>query len=86
MAVAPTTNTETWAVFLALSIPFSAGIILFSDFMRKYRNKPATALLRSHKKPLRWGVYYFSAIVVLFFFILQNGGFGQAVQFIYFQF
>lgn len=53
---------------------------------RHYKDANAALCFRIFPSTVRWIVYLILGIFIVFFFILQNGIFGQMGQFIYFQF
>ena len=71
---------------LFLSIIFLFLIDLIRSSKKNKNIKLEEILFRNHNKILRWGIYIFLTIEIIFLFLIQNGIYGQTGQFIYFQF
>lgn len=64
---------------------FTLGGLLVYDYLQYTGSNLFVWLNRMHW-PVRWGAYYFLVLLVFISFLQANGGYGDAVQFIYFQF
>ncbi|MBC8530266.1 MBOAT family O-acyltransferase [Gehongia tenuis] len=77
-------NAISYFYYIALIIMIL--ILWFVDYLDIRRKYSLDRISNCMAKPIRWFGYWALCILVLVFFIFQNGGYGSAVQFIYFQF
>jgi D-alanyl-lipoteichoic acid acyltransferase DltB (MBOAT superfamily) len=83
-SIMPPYSTLRW--LYVIIITFSVALVLVTDFFAKYTKFEFVQVFSIKNSILRWGVYYFFIITIMFCFIMTTNEFGQAGAFIYFQF
>lgn len=81
-------NSYIFRRFYIISIIIFIIILFIMDLYRAkvLLNDSTVLMFNNMKTAYRWLLYWFFSVVTIFYFIIQNGIFGQTGQFIYFRF